>query len=296
MRERVAERLHLERELRTALANDELFLHFQPKLRLSDRKVVGLEALLRWQHPELGIVRPDMFIAIAEDTGMIVDIGAWVIDQACAELARLRESFRGTSELCMSVNVSARQLRSDTLMDTIAQALLRHRVPPECLCLELTESILMENLELVSGQLDAIRECGTRISIDDFGTGYSSLSRLAELPIDILKIPKTFIDQLAGDETDTNVVDAILRLAGSLGLTTIAEGIEQAAQARRVHELGCGLGQGYFFSPPLPATDVFRLLRAQQAARKADLHNLATLKPNGWTSHLEPHLAGDAAA
>jgi sensor c-di-GMP phosphodiesterase-like protein len=144
--------------------------------------------------------------------------------------------------------------------------------------------------------LRRLRELGVRVSIDDFGTGYSSLSRLAELPIDILKIPKTFIDQLAGDETDTNVVDAILRLAGSLGLTTVAEGIEQAAQAQRVHELGCGLGQGYFFSQPLPATDVFRLLRTQQAVRKANLHNLAALKPTGWTSHLAPHLAGDAAA
>ena len=256
MRERVAERLHLERELRTALANDELFLHFQPKLRLSDRKVVGLEALLRWQHPELGIVRPDMFIAIAEDTGMIVEIGAWVIDKACAELARLRESFRGTSELCMSVNVSARQLRSDTLMDTIAQALLRHRVPPECLCLELTESILMENLELVSGQLDAIRDCGTRISIDDFGTGYSSLAYLSKLPVDELKIDRSFIKELGVDQSAASLIQAVVFIASSLGITSVAEGVETPTQAKLVAELGCAEVQGFLFSRPLPPREL----------------------------------------
>jgi diguanylate cyclase (GGDEF)-like protein len=252
MRERVAERLHLERELRNALARDELLLHFQPKLRLSDRKVVGLEALLRWQHPELGTVRPDKFIAIAEDTGMIVEIGAWVIDQACAELARLREAFRGTSEICMSVNVSARQLRSDTLMDTIAQALLRHRVPPEALCLELTESILMENLDLVSGQLDAIRECGTRISIDDFGTGYSSLAYLSKLSVDELKIDRAFVKELGEDHSAASLIQAVVFIATSLGITTVAEGVETPAQAELVADLGCTEVQGFLFARPLP--------------------------------------------
>jgi diguanylate cyclase len=252
MRERVAERLHLERELRTALARDELFLHFQPKLRLSDHKVVGLEALLRWEHPELGTVRPDKFIAIAEDTGMIVEIGAWVIDRACAELARLRESFRGANEICMSVNVSARQLRSDTLMDTIAQALLRHRVPPEALCLELTESILMENLELVSGQLDAIRECGTRISIDDFGTGYSSLAYLSKLSVDELKIDRSFVKELGEDKSAASLVQAVVFIATSLGITTVAEGVETPGQAELVTSLGCTEVQGFLFARPLP--------------------------------------------
>jgi diguanylate cyclase (GGDEF)-like protein len=256
MRERVAERLHLERELRNALARNELFLHFQPKLRLSDRKVVGLEALLRWQHPELGTVRPDKFIAIAEDTGMIVEIGAWVIDQACAELAHLRESFRGTSEICMSVNVSARQLRSDTLMDTIAQALLRHRVPPDALCLELTESILMENLELVSGQLDAIRDCGTRISIDDFGTGYSSLAYLSKLSVDELKIDRSFVMELGEDESAASLIQAVVFIASSLGITSVAEGVETVAQAELVAELGCTEVQGFLFSRPLPPEEL----------------------------------------
>ncbi len=254
MRERVAERLHLERELRTALARGELFLHFQPKLRLSDGKVVGLEALLRWQHPELGTVRPDKFIAIAEDTGMIVEIGEWVIEQACAELARLRASFRGSSEICMSVNVSARQLRSETLMDTIAQALLRHRVPPDALCLELTESILMENLEFVSGQLDAIRDCGTRISIDDFGTGYSSLAYLSKLSVDELKIDRSFVKELGEDQSAASLIQAVVFIASSLGITTVAEGVETVAQAEMVAELGCTEVQGFLFSRPLPPT------------------------------------------
>ncbi len=252
MRERVAERLHLERELRNALARDELLLHFQPKLRLSDHKVVGLEALLRWQHPELGTVRPDKFIAIAEDTGMIVEIGAWVIDQACAELARLRAAFRGATDICMSVNVSARQLRSDTLMDTIAQALLRHRVPPEALCLELTESILMENLDLVSGQLDAIRECGTRISIDDFGTGYSSLAYLSKLSVDELKIDRSFVKELGEDQSAASLIQAVVFIASSLGITSVAEGVETPEQAQLVGDLGCTEVQGFLFSRPLP--------------------------------------------
>jgi len=256
MRERVAERLRLERELRTALARDELFLHFQPKLRLSDRKVVGMEALLRWQHPELGTVRPDKFIAIAEDTGMIVEIGAWVLDQACAELARLRTAFRGANDIVMSVNVSARQLRSDTLMDTIAQALLRHRVPPESLCLELTESILMENLELVSGQLDAIRDCGTRISIDDFGTGYSSLAYLSKLSVDELKIDRSFVKELGEDQSAASLVQAVVFIANSLGITTVAEGVETPGQAEMVASLGCTEVQGFLFSRPLPSAEL----------------------------------------
>ena len=256
MRERVAERLHLERELRNALARDELLLHFQPKLRLSDHKVVGLEALLRWQHPELGTVRPDKFIAIAEDTGMIVEIGAWVIDQACAELARLRAAFRGATDICMSVNVSARQLRSDTLMDTIAQALLRHRVPPEALCLELTESILMENLELVSGQLDAIRECGTRISIDDFGTGYSSLAYLSKLSVDELKIDRSFVKELGEDQSAASLIQAVVFIASSLGITSVAEGVETPEQAQLVGELGCTEVQGFLFARPLPPDEL----------------------------------------
>ena len=256
MRERVAERLHLERELRNALARDELFLHFQPKLRLADSKVVGLEALLRWEHPELGTVRPDKFIAIAEDTGMIVEIGAWVIDQACAELARLHQTFRGTADLCMSVNVSARQLRSDSLMDTMSQALLRHRIQPESLCLELTESILMENLEAVSSQLDAIRDCGTRISIDDFGTGYSSLAYLSKLSVDELKIDRSFINALGEDSSAASLIQAVVFIASSLGITSVAEGVETPTQADLVRSLGCTEVQGFLYSRPLGPDDL----------------------------------------
>jgi len=256
MRELVAERLHLERELRTALEKGELTLHFQPKLRLADRKVVGLEALLRWEHPELGMVRPDKFITIAEDTGMIVEIGAWVIDQACAELARLRSTFRGANHLCVSVNVSARQLRSETLMDTIAQSLLRHRVPPDVLCLELTESILMENLEVVSSQLDAIRDCGTRISIDDFGTGYSSLAYLSKLSVDELKIDRSFVKDLGEDASAASLIQAVVFIASSLGITTVAEGVETTQQAEKIAELGCTEVQGFLFAKPLPSDEL----------------------------------------
>jgi diguanylate cyclase (GGDEF)-like protein len=256
MRERVAERLHLERELRTALARDELFLHFQPKLRISDRKVVGLEALLRWEHPELGTVRPDKFIAVAEDTGMIVEIGAWVIEQACAELARLNTTFRGMSNVCISVNVSARQLRSETLLDTITRSLVRHGIPAESLCLELTESILMENLDVVAPQLDEIRQFGTRISIDDFGTGYSSLAYLSKLSVDELKIDRSFVKELGEEPSAASLVQAVVFIASSLGITTVAEGVETPEQAEQVAALGCTEVQGFLYSRPLGSGDI----------------------------------------
>ena len=256
MRERVAERLQLERELRTALAREELLLHFQPKLRLGNGKVVGLEALLRWQHPELGMIPPDKFIGVAEDTGMIVEIGAWVVDRAAAELARLQKTFRHTSGLCMSVNVSARQLRSDTLVDTIAQALLRHGIPPETLCLELTESILMENLDLVTPQLEAIRECGTKVSIDDFGTGYSSLAYLTRLSVDELKIDRSFVRDLGTETGSSSLVQAVVFIASSLGITTVAEGVETQAQADELRALGCNEVQGFLYARPVPSGEL----------------------------------------
>ena len=255
MREQVAERLNLERELRHALERGELELHYQPKLRLSDERVVGLEALLRWQHPELGQVRPDRFIPIAEDTGMIVEIGAWVIDQACAQLARLANEL-SVANLVMSVNVSARQLRSDSLTDTTARALVRHGIPASSLCLELTESVLMDNLDAVRAQLEMIQGYGTQVSIDDFGTGYSSLAYLSGLPVDELKIDRSFVRALDTDPHAADVIGAVVSLASSIGLRTVAEGAETREQVDQLKALGCDETQGFYFAKPVPADEL----------------------------------------
>ena len=293
---RLREKGRLALELEHAVERAELVAHYQPIVSLVDGTIQAFEALVRWPHPERGLLSPSQFITLAEESGLMIDVGRCVLEQAFRSAQAWQDVIPDAADIGISVNLSPSELTNERLVEELALALTRTGVDARRVTVEITESSMSRDECGAVRALGRLRELGVRVSIDDFGTGYSSLSRLAELPIDILKIPKTFIDQLAGDETDTNVVDAILRLAGSLGLTTVAEGIEQAAQARRVHELGCGLGQGYFFSQPLPATDVFRLLRAEQAARKADLHNLAALKPNGWTSHLEPHLAGDAAA
>ncbi|HEY6533691.1 MAG TPA: bifunctional diguanylate cyclase/phosphodiesterase [Acidimicrobiales bacterium] len=251
MRQAVAGRLHLERELRHALERGELSLHYQPKVELGEERAVGVEALLRWTHPEMGMVRPDTFIPIAEDTGMIVEIGAWALDRACADVARLRDEYSITS-LRVSVNVSARQLRSDSLVDTAARALVEHRVPASALCIELTESVLMENLDAVSTQLKMLRAHGTQVSIDDFGTGYSSLAYLSSLPVDELKIDRTFVQVLDDDPHAVDVIGAVVTLANALNIRTVAEGTETRDEVDRLKALGCDEAQGFFFARPVP--------------------------------------------
>ncbi len=276
MREQVAERLHLERELRHALERGQLSLHYQPKIRLVDGRVVGLEALLRWTHPELGMIRPDKFIPIAEDTGMIVEIGAWVVEEACAELGRLRASMPRGTDIVMSVNVSARQLRSESLVDTIARALLRNRIPADALCFEMTESIVMENLEAVSGQLHMIRDCGSRISIDDFGTGYSSLAYLSKLPVDEIKIDRTFIKDIGQEGNAVSLITAVVYIASSLGISTVAEGVETVEQLEAVASLGCTEAQGYLYSKPVPPDELPEILTQLGVTSRNVLRSIPT--------------------
>jgi diguanylate cyclase (GGDEF)-like protein len=261
MRERVAERLFLERELRQALARNQLSVHYQPKVRLSDQRVVGMEALLRWTHPTLGFVPPDEFIPIAEDTGMIVDLGAWVLDQACAELARVAAELARPDQMSVSVNLSVRQLRDGSMIDHVARALLRHGIAPGALCLELTESMLMADVDHLTRHLAALRNCGVRISIDDFGTGYSSLAYLRRLPIDEVKIDRSFVWDLDDEGPGASMVSAVVAIAGSLDIATCAEGVETQAQLDQLTELGCAEGQGYLFSRPVPAEQLLDVLR-----------------------------------
>ncbi|MGZ4784708.1 MAG: putative bifunctional diguanylate cyclase/phosphodiesterase, partial [Acidimicrobiales bacterium] len=256
MRDRAERRLELERELSHALDRGQLSLSYQPVIQLHDSRVTGVEALVRWNHPTLGSVPPDVFIPVAEDTGLIIEIGAWVIDQACAQLAALRATVRGGADLSMAVNISARQLRGDSLLDTVARALMHHSLPASSLCLELTESLLMENVGMTSKLLSALRSAGVRISVDDFGTGYSSLAYLKRLPVDEVKIDRSFVSDLDDDGANTSLVAAVVAIAASLGISTVAEGVEKPEQAARLHELGCNEAQGYWFSRPVPADEI----------------------------------------
>lgn len=262
MFDRINQRSNLER----AVAADEFVLHFQPIVVLDTGDLVGCEALIRWQDPNRGLVPPLAFIQLAEETGLIVAIGRWVLDQACAQLRSWADA--GLPDLRMSVNVSARQLHESTFVDDVRTALHRHRIPPEQLVLELTESLLALNSPVISSQLSGLQELGIKIAMDDFGTGYSSLAYLQKLQVDILKIDKSFVDGLGhGDANSSTLVRAIISLAASLELDVVAEGIERSEQRDELRSMGCRLGQGYLFSRPLDADAMTAILVVYQVAR-----------------------------
>ena len=250
MRARMLERLDLTNGFRWALGRSEFFLQYQPIVSLSDNRLQGFEALVRWSHPSLGEVEPLRFIPIAEETGFIVPLGRWVLVEACEQLAAWNSA--GRENLSLSVNLSRRQLISPHLADEVRTALALSGIDPHQLILEITESVLMEDPDRASLALAELREMGIRIAVDDFGTGYSSLSHLQRFPVDILKIDKSFIDPLVGlDPGSSALVTAIIGLAQSLGLDVIAEGIEHESQLHRLVDLGCSQGQGFLMARPL---------------------------------------------
>jgi diguanylate cyclase (GGDEF)-like protein/PAS domain S-box-containing protein len=251
--------LQLERDLRQALDRDEIQVHYQPVVDLASAAIVGAEALVRWVSPDRGR-SPAAFIPAAERSGLIVPIGRHVLRQACLDTARWLEAHPGR-RFSVSVNLSARQLREPALVADVEAVLAETGLPPDRLVVEVTESLLLDDLDAAVDRLEVLRALGVRVSIDDFGTGYSSLSYLGQLPVDILKIDKSFVDGVA-DGHGRSLVPAILELSRTLGLLTIAEGVERAEQADRLVELGCGLAQGFLFSPPVPADVLRRLLEA----------------------------------
>ena len=254
MRDRTARRARLEHDLHTALEHNELVLHYQPVVDLDPVDVCGFEALLRWNHPHLGTVPPLDFISIAEDTGLIVPIGAWVIETACAQLAAWKHELPRGRDLRIAVNLSARQLREPGLVDTVIQAAARHKLDSRCLILELTESLLMDQNPGARETLRALRELGFRISIDDFGTGYSSLAYLRTFQVDEVKIDKSFVDDLNNPDTpQESLVAAIVAMANALGVSTTAEGVETPHQAERLASLRVDAAQGYVFARPTEA-------------------------------------------
>jgi diguanylate cyclase (GGDEF)-like protein/PAS domain S-box-containing protein len=253
MREEALARLETEVELRKALTSGDLRLHYQPVVDLASGTVVGLEALLRWQHPTRGLVLPADIIPIAEETGLIVPLGEWVLEEAAGQLVRWH---RVAPHLTMAVNLSGVQMAHPDLVVRVGEVLERTGVDRGALFLEITESVLMRDAEEALGVLEALKQHGVRISVDDFGTGYSSLSYLKRFPVDVLKIDRSFVDGLGTDADDLAIVQAILALAASLGIDTIAEGVETQVQREVLQGLGCRLAQGYLLGRPASATDV----------------------------------------
>ncbi|MGK5023714.1 bifunctional diguanylate cyclase/phosphodiesterase [Janthinobacterium sp. RB2R34] len=261
MNQATLERLRIETALRNALEREQFVLYYQPQLDLESGRIVGVEALLRWRHPELGMVAPNRFIALAEDTGLIVPIGAWVMRQACAQMQAWHAA--GLGHLRLAVNLSARQFNEPNLVASIAGVLAETGLAPACLELELTESLFMHDVALAVSQLHDMKALGVQLSIDDFGTGYSSFAYLRTFPIDVLKIDRSFVGDVASDADDAAIVVSIIALAHNLKLRVVAEGVETAEQLDYLRRHGCDEAQGFYFSHPLPAQELELLLRAE---------------------------------
>jgi EAL domain-containing protein (putative c-di-GMP-specific phosphodiesterase class I) len=256
---RVVERLTLDTRLRQALERDELLLHYQPIVELGSRRIVGVEALLRWDDPERGLVMPGAFISAAEDTGLIVPLGEWVLEAGCAQLRDWQKQGKAEG-MTLAVNVSTRQFEGRRLVKSVEQALSRTGLAPEFLELEITENVMLIMNEEVRSSLDSLRGMGVRLSLDDFGTGYSSLNYLKQLPFHTLKIDQSFVSKIPGQPGDTQIVTTILALAKGLELEVVAEGIETQAQFDFLLGHGCEFGQGYLMSRPLEANKLAALL------------------------------------
>ena len=258
MNARVNERAQLEQQLRIALAEGQISVHYQPVVDLRNERIAGLEALARWRHPELGDIPPIQFIPVAEEAGLIVELGEVVLNLVCAQIRTW--TLEQLPVVPVAVNVSVQQLQRSNIRDRILAISAAHDVAPQMLQVELTESAVMREIDRQIGAIESLRSSGVRVSIDDFGTGYSSLSYLKHLPIDHLKIDRSFVRDMAVDANDAAIVSAIINMARSLKIETIAEGVETAQHALRLASLGCDYAQGYYYSAPLPAAECGRLL------------------------------------
>jgi EAL domain-containing protein (putative c-di-GMP-specific phosphodiesterase class I) len=262
MHEAALARLALKGDLEHALERGEFFLQYQPIVRLSDGRITGVEALLRWRHPQRGVVNPTDFVSVAEETGLIVPLGYWVIEQACIQ-AREWDGSPVTRDLSISVNVSGRQVQQTEFVGELRRTLRTYRVQPRRMTLEFTESVLMRDTEQTITTLGALKRLGVRLAIDDFGTGYSSLSYLRRFPIDELKIDRSFIAGMESGPEQLAVVRSIVKLGETLHLTTVAEGIEEAGQLDSLRALETTHGQGFLFSEPVDAADLVATITSQ---------------------------------
>ena len=250
MHERVLERLELRAELRRAIDACEFELHYQPVVRLADGAVEGMEALVRWHHPTRGFVQPDQFIPLAEEMGLIVDLGRWVLREACRVATRLRASGEVAADFSMGVNLSVKQLQHDDVIADVRAAIEDSGMEPRQLVLEITETVLMADSELSSRRLHQLKDLGVQIAMDDFGTGYSSLSYLSLFPVDVLKMDRSFLASRASPQA-AGLAAGIIALGETLGLQVVAEGIEEPEQYAALRALGCDYGQGFYMARPM---------------------------------------------
>jgi diguanylate cyclase (GGDEF)-like protein/PAS domain S-box-containing protein len=268
MHEAAIERLEIEADLRRALVRNEFFLLYQPVVRLGDGSVVGMEALIRWKRAGGEVVFPDQFIPAAEETGLIREIGQWVLEEACRQTAAWQAEYNPMPALRLSVNFSARQLEDPEIVKEVERVLIAAGLEPGCLVIEITESLLISEPDVAVQRLGDLRHLGARLAIDDFGTGYSSLSYLRRFPVDVLKIDRSFVTALGGDPEDAALAHAIVKLGRVLHLRVVAEGIETAAQLAELRALDCEYGQGYLFARPLTADAMSAVLAAAAAGER----------------------------
>ncbi len=252
-------KLFVENNLRRALTQNELEVFYQPKICLRSGRLLGLEALLRWNHPERGMIRPDQFISVAEETGLIIPIGKWVVRQSCRMSKQLREA--GLGNLHVAINLSPKQFSDPDLVASISSILKEEALPPHLLELELTEGLLLEASEDTHRQLDELKALGLTLAMDDFGTGYSSLSYLKKFPIDILKIDRSFINEIPDNQDDMEITSAVVAMAHNLKLKVVAEGIETPEQLAFLRRHRCDVGQGYLFDRPIPGRELAERLK-----------------------------------
>jgi diguanylate cyclase (GGDEF)-like protein/PAS domain S-box-containing protein len=273
MHDTALRRLELKADLQRAVDNDEFDLHFQPIIQLATGEIEGFEALVRWNHPTRGLVMPNDFVPLAEETGLIVPIGSWVLREACLRGRALQPIGPDERPLHIAVNLSARQLQRPEIVSETARVLLETGLAPECLVLEITESVMMQDMALSNERLAQLRKLGVKLAVDDFGTGYSSLNYIRRFPVDILKVDKSFVDGVSEGGEESALTAAIIELAGILNLRPVAEGIERADQLEKLLELNCELGQGYYFSEPLTLEGAQELLQNRRllASRDAEL-------------------------
>ena len=259
--------LQMENDLRRAFERNEFFINYQPIVALDDFRLCGFEALVRWQHPDRGLISPVQFIHIAEESGQILQIGEWVLREACHQLQRWQERFPSDKPLYMTVNLSAKQFAQPDLVDRVRDILTETTIDPAFLKLEITESVVMDDFETAAAMLSQLRALGVRLSIDDFGTGYSSLTYLHQFPIDTLKIDRSFVTRI--DKENVEIVRTILMLAENLGMDAVAEGVETQEQMTLLRNLSCQSGQGYFFSKPLGVTEAETMISETYYPRPA---------------------------
>jgi EAL domain-containing protein (putative c-di-GMP-specific phosphodiesterase class I) len=262
LRARALRRAELEDELWGAAQRGELVLHYQPEVQLRTNRIVGCEALLRWRHPQWGLVPPNEFVPIAESSSLILEIGEWTLREALAQCARWQERYADRDPLMVAVNISAKQFVRPDFTERIASILAETGARPANVCLEITESVLLDDAEETIARLDDLKSLGVHLAIDDFGTGYSSLSYLRRFPVDILKVDQSFVSGLGHDPEDSAIVQAVVHMGQALRMTTLAEGVETAHHVIELRELDCDVAQGFHFARPVPPDQFETLLDA----------------------------------